>query len=116
MLLTIPGTKRSGLALSPEEAEREMESGADVEKLIRTKKFPRERRCIPTSTANAIRYREGRPRSHGRPLRRNARAVGGYTIIEAKDLDEAIFFAIASGVSCGRARSLDRGETDRDLS
>jgi hypothetical protein len=88
MLLTYLDEKK-WLAMSPEEQKREMDQCAPhVEKLLGTKKLLAGAPLHPTSTATTIRYRDG-------PFAETREQLGGYTIIEAKDLDDAI--AIASG-------------------
>lgn len=95
MLLTYLEEK-TWLALSPEEQEREMKSCAPhVEKLLAQKKLIAGAPLHPTSTATTIRYRDGKRLLTDGPFAETREQLGGYTIIEAKDLDEAI--AIASG-------------------
>ena len=95
MLLTYLDEKK-WLALSPEEQKREMDKCAPhVEKLLGTKKLLAGAPLHPTSTATTIRYRDGRRVLTDGPFAETREQLGGYTIIEAKDLDEAI--AIASG-------------------
>src|SRR5258706_14002399 len=95
MLLTYLDEKK-WLALSPEEQKREMDQCAPhVEKLLGTKKLLAGAPLHPTSTATTIRYRDGRRVLTDGPFAETREQLGGYTIIEAKDLDEAI--AIAGG-------------------
>ncbi len=95
MLLTYLDEKK-WLAMSPEEQKREMDKCAPhVEKLLGTKKLLAGAPLHPTSTATTIRYRDGRRVLTDGPFAETREQLGGYTIIEAKDLDEAI--AIASG-------------------
>jgi hypothetical protein len=95
MLLTYLDEKK-WLALSPEEQKREMDQCAPhVEKLLGTKKLLAGAPLHPTSTATTIRYRDGRRVLTDGPFAETREQLGGYTIIEAKDLDDAI--AIASG-------------------
>ncbi|HEX9296592.1 MAG TPA: YciI family protein [Polyangiaceae bacterium] len=95
MLLTYLDEK-AWLALTPEEQKREMDQCAPhVEKLLATKKLLAGAPLHPTTTATTIRYRDGRRVLTDGPFAETREQLGGYTIIEAKDLDEAI--AIASG-------------------
>jgi hypothetical protein len=66
-----------------------------VEKLRAQKKLLGGAALQPTSTATTIRYREGKRLLTDGPFAETREHLGGYTIIEAKDLDEAI--ALASG-------------------
>jgi hypothetical protein len=47
----------------------------------------------PTSTATTVRVREGRTLITDGPFAETKEALGGYYLIEAKDLDEAIALA-----------------------
>jgi hypothetical protein len=95
MLLTYLDEK-AWLSLSAEEQKRLMdECNPHVEKLLATKKLLAGAPLHPTSTATTIRYRDGRRLITDGPFAETREQLGGYTIIEAKDLDEAI--AIASG-------------------
>jgi hypothetical protein len=95
MLLTYLNEK-TWLSLSEEEQQREMASCAPhVEKLLAAKKILAGAPLHPTSTATTLRYREGKRLITDGPFAETREQLGGYTIFEAKDLDEAI--AIASG-------------------
>lgn len=95
MLLTYLDEK-AWLSLTPEEQKRQMdECGPHIEKLLATKKLIAGAPLHPTSTATTIRYREGKRLLTDGPFAETREQLGGYTIIEANDLDDAI--AIASG-------------------
>jgi len=95
MLLTYLDEK-AWLALSPEEQQREMaKCGPHVEKLMGTNKLIAGAPLHPTSTATTIRTREGKRILTDGPFAETREQLGGYTLIEADDLDDAI--AIASG-------------------
>ncbi len=95
MLLTYLDEK-AWLAMSPEEQKRQMDACAPhVEKLQAQKKILAGAPLHPTSTATTVRYREGKRLLTDGPFAETREQLGGYTIIEAKDLDEAI--AIAAG-------------------
>jgi hypothetical protein len=95
MLLTYLDEK-AWLGLSAEEQKRLMdECNPHVEKLLATKKLLAGAPLHPTTTATTIRYRDGRRLLTDGPFAETREQLGGYSIIEARDLDEAI--AIASG-------------------
>ena len=95
MLLTYLDEK-AWLAMSPTEQKRAMdECGPHVAKLLGTKKLLAGAPLHPTSTATTIRYREGKRLLTDGPFAETREQLGGYSIIEARDLDDAI--AIASG-------------------
>lgn len=95
MLLTYLDEK-AWLALSPEEQQRSMnECAPHIEKLNAQKKLLAGAPLHPTSTATTIRYRDGKRVLTDGPFAETREQLGGYTIIEADNLDEAI--AIANG-------------------
>jgi hypothetical protein len=95
MLLTYLDEK-AWLALTPEQQKREMDACAPhVEKLIASKKLICGAPLNETSTATTIRHRDGKRVLTDGPFAETREQLGGYTIIEADDLDDAI--AIASG-------------------
>jgi len=54
----------------------------------------------PTSTATSVRMREGRPLVTDGPFAGTREQLGGYFLVDAKDLDEAI--EIASSIPAGK--------------
>lgn len=95
MLLTYLDEK-AWLSLSAEEQQRLMaECEPHVQKLLATKKLLAGAPLHPTSTATTVRYRDGKRVLTDGPFAETREQLGGYSIIEANDLDEAI--AIASG-------------------
>lgn len=95
MLLTYLN-ENAWLSLSAEEQKRQMdECGPHVQKLLASKKLLAGAPLHPASTATTIRYREGKRLITDGPFAETREQLGGYTIIEADDLDDAI--AIASG-------------------
>ena len=95
MLLTYLDEK-AWLSLSADEQKRQMDAcGPHIEKLLAEKKLLAGAPLHETSTATTVRYRDGKRLLTDGPFADTREQLGGYTIIEAKDLDEAI--AIASG-------------------
>ncbi len=95
MLLTYLD-ENAWLSLTPEQQQAEMAKCAPhVEKLLASKKLLAGAPLHPTSTATTLRYREGKRLLTDGPFAETREQLGGYTIIEAGDLDEAL--AIASG-------------------
>jgi hypothetical protein len=95
MLLTYLDEK-SWLALSPEEQRREMETcGPHVEKLLASKKLLAGAPLHPTATATTVRFQDGKRLLTDGPFAETREQLGGYSIIEADNLDDAI--AIATG-------------------
>ncbi|MCA9595990.1 MAG: YciI family protein [Myxococcales bacterium] len=84
------------LALSPEEQERQMNACAPhIEQLLKQKKLLAGAPLHPTTTATTIKNRDGKRLVLDGPFAETREQLGGYTIIEADDLDDAI--AIAAG-------------------
>jgi len=54
----------------------------------------------PTSTATSIRMREGRPLVTDGPFAETREQLGGYFLVDAQNLDEAI--SIASAIPAGK--------------
>ena len=95
MLLTYLDEKK-WLSLSAEEQQRSMaECGPHVEKMVAAKKILGGAPLHPTSTATTLRNRDGKRVMTDGPFAETREQLGGYTIIEADNLDEAI--AIATG-------------------
>ena len=95
MLLTYLDEK-AWLALSEAEQQRLMaECDPHVQSLLASGKFLAGAPLHPTSTATTVRSQNGKRVLTDGPFAETREQLGGYTIIEAKDLDEAI--AIASG-------------------
>lgn len=95
MLLTYLDEK-AWLSLSAAEQKRQMdECGPHIQKLLATNKLIAGAPLHPTSTATTLRYREGKRILTDGPFAETREQLGGYTIIEADNLDDAI--AIATG-------------------
>jgi hypothetical protein len=95
MLLTYLDEK-AWLKLSPEEQKRQMDSCTPhVQKLMEQKKLLAGAPLQPTATATTVRYREGKRVLTDGPFAETREQLGGYTIIEADNLDDAL--AIAGG-------------------
>src|SRR5262245_47414236 len=95
MLLTYLDEK-AWLALSAEKQKELMDAcGPHVEKLRASGKFVAGAPLHDTSTATTIRVRDHKRVLTDGPFAETREQLGGYAIIDAKDLDEAI--AMASG-------------------
>ena len=95
MLLTYLDEK-VWLSLSAAEQKRHMdECGPHIQKLLATNKLIAGAPLHPTSTATTIRNRDGKRVLTDGPFAETREQLGGYTIIEADNLDDAI--AIATG-------------------
>jgi hypothetical protein len=85
------------------EAQRDkcyVESTHYAQELSTKGKFLGASPLYPTSTATSIRMREGRPLVTDGPFAETREQLGGYFLVDAKDLDEAI--NIASAIPAGK--------------
>jgi hypothetical protein len=88
---------------APTPAEREQcykESSEHARELAKKGKWLASAPLYPTSTATSIRVRDGKRLVTDGPFAETREQLGGYYLINADDLDEAI--AIASGIPAGR--------------
>jgi len=95
MLLTYLDEK-AWLAMTPDEQRAAMAAcDPHIEKLQREGKILAGAPLHPTSTATTVRFRDGKRLLTDGPFAETREQLGGYAIVEASDLDEAI--AIAAG-------------------
>ncbi len=95
MLLTYLD-EQAWLSLSEEERQQIMaDSMPHVRQLMASGKFLGGAPLDPTAEASIVRLRDGKPLVTDGPFAETREQVGGYTLIEAKDREEAI--AIAAG-------------------
>jgi hypothetical protein len=93
MLLTYLDEK-AWMNLGEAEQQRMMgECMPHVNQLLASKKFLGGAPLEPTSTAATVRVRDGKPLVTDGPFAETREQLGGYTLIEAKDQDEAIRIA-----------------------
>jgi len=88
-----------------EEARIERECLDHTEHLAAKGKFLGANRLHPVSTATSIRTKDGRQLVTDGPFAETREQLGGYCLIEAKDLDEAI--EIASKMPSGRLGTVE---------
>ena len=95
MLLTYLDEK-AWLALSPEEQQQEMAAcGPHVEKMMAARKILGGAPLHATTSSTTLRYRDGKSLITDGPFAETREQLGGYTLIEADDLDDAL--AVAKG-------------------
>jgi len=85
------------------EAERDqcyVESAQYAQKLHSKGQFLGASPLHPTSTATSLRMREGAPLVTDGPFAETREQLGGYFVVEAKDLDEAL--GIAKGIPAAK--------------
>jgi len=88
--------EKAWLALGEAEQQKIMaECGPHIRQLLADGRLLAGAPLHPTSTAATVRVRGGKPVVTDGPFAETREQLGGYSLIEAKDLDEAI--GIASG-------------------
>jgi hypothetical protein len=92
MLICVDET--TGEALSPAEAEASMaEYGVFMEEMGKRGALQGGERLRPTADATTVRVRDGETVTSDGPFAETKEQVGGYFVVDAKDLDDAIEIA-----------------------
>jgi hypothetical protein len=81
------------------------EYGAFTQSIIKGGQFKAGDALQPTSTATTVRVRDGKTLTTDGPFAETREQLGGYYLIEAKDLDEAI--GIAARVPSAKSGSIE---------
>jgi hypothetical protein len=81
------------------------EYGAFTQSIVQSGHFKAADRLQPTSTATTVRVRDGKTLTTDGPFAETREQLGGYYIVEAKDLDAAI--AIAARIPTARLGSIE---------
>jgi hypothetical protein len=93
-LLMICGDESAGAALSPEEGQAMMgEYFAFGEEMTKRGVLQGGERLRPTSDATTVQVRDGEVLTGDGPFAETKEQIGGYYVIDCKDLDEAIEIA-----------------------
>ena len=78
---------------------------AFTEEIVKSGHFLAGGELLPTTRATTVRVREGRPMITDGPFAETREQLGGYYLVEAKDLDEAT--AIAARIPSARNGSIE---------
>ncbi|HEY2107648.1 MAG TPA: YciI family protein [Candidatus Binataceae bacterium] len=89
----------------PELAQVMQEYMAFTQDIVKAGKFKAGDRLEPTSTATTVRVRDGKTLTTDGPFAETREQLGGYYLVEAKDLDEAI--ALAARIPGARLGSIE---------
>jgi hypothetical protein len=81
------------------------EFGAFTQGIVQSGAFKAADRLKPVATATTVRVREGKTLTTDGPFAETREQLGGYYLVEAKDLDEAI--AIAAKIPSARYGSVE---------
>jgi hypothetical protein len=93
-LLLIYMNEREYAAMAPSAANSIMQEYMEFTKsIVQAGQFKAADRLKPTSTASTVRVRNGRAVTTDGPFAETREQLGGYYLVEAKDLDEALSLA-----------------------
>jgi len=93
-LLLIYMDERLMANVTPEDGQKmSAEYGVFTQGIIQNGNFKAGDRLKPTSTATTVRVKDGKTLATDGPFAETREALGGYYLIEAKDLDEAVGIA-----------------------
>ena len=81
------------------------EYGAFTQGIVQSGNFKAGDRLQPTTTATTVRIRDGKTLTTDGPFAETREQLGGYYLVEAKDLDEAL--AIAAKIPSARYGSIE---------
>jgi hypothetical protein len=81
------------------------EYGAFTQGIVQSGAFKAADRLKPVATATTVRIREGKTLTTDGPFAETREQLGGYYLVEAKDLDEAV--AIAAKIPSARHGSIE---------
>jgi hypothetical protein len=79
---------------TPEQQAAEMEAYMKYTAMLNEKKaYHGGEALMPTSSASTVRVRDGKPVTTDGPFAETREQLGGFYLVEAKDLDEALEYA-----------------------
>ncbi|HVM99444.1 MAG TPA: YciI family protein [Caulobacteraceae bacterium] len=90
---------------SQNQAQLMADYGAFTQSIIQTGAFKSADRLKPVSTATTVRVRDGKTLTTDGPFAETREQLGGYYLVEAKDLDEAT--AIAARIPTAKHGSIE---------
>jgi hypothetical protein len=105
-LLMIYTEESRMLAMSESEAAAQMAAYAEfTESIVKSGQLRAGDRLRPTSTATTVRVKDGKTLTTDGPFAETREQLGGYYLVEAKDLDEAV--GIAARIPSARSGSIE---------
>lgn len=105
-LLLIYGSESEEVAMPTGEVESILAAyGAFTKSIIDSGAMVGSNRLRPTSDATTVRVRDGKALTTDGPFAETREALGGYYLVEAKDLDEAT--AIAARIPSAKTGSIE---------
>ena len=105
-LLLIYGAEAEMAAVPPAEMQGRMEEyGAFTQSIIASGAFKAGDRLQPSTTTTTVRVRDGKTMMTDGPFAETREQLGGYYLIDARDLDDAV--AIAARIPGARDGSIE---------
>ena len=93
-LLLIYRNEAKLINMTPEDRQKvSAEYGAYTQSIVQSGNFKAGDRLQPTTTATTVRVRDGKALTTDGPFAETREQLGGYYLVEAKDLDAAIAIA-----------------------
>ena len=90
-ILLIYGDETEGTAMSPEDQAKNAQEWADYTRWLKDKGYHLAGDALhPTSDATTVRVRDGKTITTDGPFAETKEQLGGYYLVECKDLDEAL--------------------------
>jgi hypothetical protein len=105
MLLIYDNEANMKNATQADQAAMMQEYGVFTESIVKSGNMKAGDALQPTSTATTVRVREGKVLKTDGPFAETREQLGGYYLVEAKDLDEAI--KIAARIPSARSGSVE---------
>src|SRR5437764_474077 len=105
-LLLIYRNEAKLINMTPEDRQKvSAEYGAYTQSIVQSGNFKAGDGLQPTTTATTVRVREGKTLTTDGPFAETREQLGGYYLVEAKDLDTAI--AIAARIPGAKTGSIE---------
>ena len=105
LLLIYQNEAQAGAASPAQMAAMHQEYGAFTQSIVKSGNFKAGDALQPTATATTVRVRNGKTLTTDGPFAETREQLGGYYLIEAKNLDEAT--AIAARVPSAKFGSIE---------
>lgn len=105
-LMLIYNQESSYMKMTPQEqAAMSAEFGKYTEEITKSEKYRGGNRLAPIASATTVRVRDGKRVTTDGPFAETKEQLGGYYLIDANDLDEAI--ALAAKIPAARIGSIE---------
>ena len=93
LLLIYQNEAQAGAASQAQMAAMHQEYGAFTQSIVKSGNFKAGDALQPTATAPTVRVRDGKTMTTDGPFAETREQLGGYYLVEAKDIDDAVSIA-----------------------